>query len=310
MKKCNEVIELMSLYIDNELDNETRNKIDEHIKTCESCKSELDALKEIVGVLGSFEEVELPLGFKEELHEKLVAEKNQNELENKTVQFRKKFAGFASSIAAGLVLVFVAGSLILTRGLLGNAPKDSNKLLMKNGGASEATLNHDNNSNIFGHEEDSQIEILFNEGSKDSSQDQKYDIGAGDTKAKGFRQYDASSPVDPPSEEPALSMITALNAPSYDVYITITSSDIEKETDNINNIAHLCNIEIETYGSKDASVSSPDENKKVLSFDVDSTKYNSFVNELKKEYGVNLSLDEKLNDQDATIKVEISILKE
>jgi len=97
------IIELMSLYIDGELDSETKREFEEHIETCESCRSELYELKEIVDVLGEVEEVELPSGFKEQLHEKLVAEKKKNESESKILSFRKKFIGFAPSIAAGLV---------------------------------------------------------------------------------------------------------------------------------------------------------------------------------------------------------------
>jgi len=48
--------------------------------------------------------------------------KEENESESKILSFRKKFIGFAPSIAAGLVLVFVAASLIITRGLFGNVP--------------------------------------------------------------------------------------------------------------------------------------------------------------------------------------------
>ena len=89
---------------------------------------------------------------------------------------------------------------------------------------------------------------------------------------------------------------------------------IEKEIDNINNIAISCNIEIEVKMEKSApeydAVSSPKENKKVLSFDMDSTKYNDFVNKLKEKYGNNLSLDEETNGEGTMKKVEITVLKE
>ncbi|HHV28551.1 anti-sigma factor family protein [Acetivibrio mesophilus] len=317
MKSCSEIIELLSLYIDNELDNETKNEIDEHIKTCEICKSELDALKEIVGALGSFEEVELPSGFREELHEKLMAEKNKNELKSKTVPFKKKFVGFSSSIAAGLIMVFVAGSLIMTRGLFGNAPKDSSGVSMSlnRDKISGTALNDNSQSDEYGNENNYQVETSFN-GHDISMKARQYDGGSDAVGEEGTKEFADNSinSTAPAPEDASTYGITVAGIPIYDVYITINSSDIEKEIDNINNIAISCNIEIEVKMEKSApeydAVSSPKENKKVLSFDMDSTKYNDFVNKLKEKYGNNLSLDEETNGEGTMKKVEITVLKE
>jgi len=312
MKNCSEIIELMSLYIDNELDSETRTEFEEHIETCESCKSELYELKEIVGALGSIEEVELPSGFKEELHQKLVAEKNSNESNKKTVPFKKKFIGFASSIAAGLVLVFVAGSLIINRGLLGNAPKENNSGLMLGiyeDKATDETVFYDGNQSNQAEDNGSpRTGIQFNKGAEEAA-NEKRSGGSDNSKKEGTNEFaDASSYSITPSskavssEEPGSYGIAAVGSiPAYDAYITINSKDIEKEVDNIINIARSCNIEIiediiEVAFSSDSVVSSPDGEKKVLSFNADDTAYDNFVSKLKDEYGNALSFEEKTDD--------------
>ncbi|WP_136479561.1 anti-sigma factor [Acetivibrio thermocellus] len=329
MKNCGEIIELMSLYIDGELDSETKREFEEHIETCESCRSELYELKEIVDVLGEVEEVELPSGFKEQLHEKLVAEKKKNESESKILSFRKKFIGFAPSIAAGLVLVFVAASLIITRGLFGNVPSTNT------GGSmgieysrmmeSDQKNNKDGQYNGLKNEEDSQVSVLFNE-EPGATQSQKFYDGAEDSLQKeksedarkiensSFYEITSSSDV-PASEQPQKTYsIAATGMTVYDVNITVNSPDLEKDTDNIINIARSCNVEIEVEieksGHKSVALSGLDENKNTLNFSMDAATYENFISKLKEEYGSKLSLDEKTDDSEKTKRVEITIFKE
>ena len=115
MKSCHDILKIMSLYIDNELDNETKAQFEEHIKGCEDCCAELGKLKEVVGLLNSFEEVELPSDFKKSIHKNLSEEKN-NQKDSRSIWFAiKKYLVWASSVAAMLILAFITGNRLFNR---------------------------------------------------------------------------------------------------------------------------------------------------------------------------------------------------
>lgn len=63
--------EMMSLYIDNLLNDEERKAFEAHIHNCPECKEELNLLQSMVGDFNDFVEVELPVGFHEELMDKI-----------------------------------------------------------------------------------------------------------------------------------------------------------------------------------------------------------------------------------------------
>jgi len=111
MRKCNEINELMSLYIDNLLDDSTRAEFEEHINTCASCREELDGLKKVIELCRNVDEVELPEGFREELHQKLVAEKEKL-YKSKGTNLLGKYIRICSTIAACLLISFFAGRFI------------------------------------------------------------------------------------------------------------------------------------------------------------------------------------------------------
>jgi hypothetical protein len=73
MKSCNEIKEMISIYIDGELDSKLQNEFETHIQNCDDCRIELEELKEIVNLCGSIGEEELPEDFKQQLHGKLLA---------------------------------------------------------------------------------------------------------------------------------------------------------------------------------------------------------------------------------------------
>lgn len=81
MKSCYDVKKLMSLYIDNLLDDKTKEKFEEHIKSCEDCCAELEKLKEVVGILNSFEEVELPSDFQKVFIRSLLKKKESRRIQ-------------------------------------------------------------------------------------------------------------------------------------------------------------------------------------------------------------------------------------
>ncbi|MEW5899108.1 MAG: zf-HC2 domain-containing protein [Bacillota bacterium] len=58
--KCEEVSQLLSLYLDNELDELQRKKIDRHLHQCSSCNYDLATLARTVRIIKAVAAVEPP----------------------------------------------------------------------------------------------------------------------------------------------------------------------------------------------------------------------------------------------------------
>lgn len=69
--ECTGIKDLLSEYIDGGLDTQTREAIDEHLLTCETCNEEFISIKALVRELGSMEPVKAPDNFLEKLHERI-----------------------------------------------------------------------------------------------------------------------------------------------------------------------------------------------------------------------------------------------
>ncbi|WP_010168968.1 anti-sigma factor family protein [Candidatus Epulonipiscium viviparus] len=72
--KCD--LEQLSLYIDEELEPSQRLEIEEHLKTCDDCQSNLQLLLEIKEQLSMLDEVPLPDNFHSELMNKIAPKKH------------------------------------------------------------------------------------------------------------------------------------------------------------------------------------------------------------------------------------------
>lgn len=110
MKNCIEIKEMISLYIDHQLDDAGNVEFEEHLAQCTSCKDEYKAIMQVIEITGSVQEEELPEGFAQDLHNRLVVEKRNLENRNKTVFIRNRFIKICGSIAAMLVIVVLAKS--------------------------------------------------------------------------------------------------------------------------------------------------------------------------------------------------------
>ena len=73
--KCNECRELLSLYIDQMLDESQVKEIEEHLAVCETCRKEYNELKEMVDLLGQTEMIPVPDAFNFRLKKALKEEK-------------------------------------------------------------------------------------------------------------------------------------------------------------------------------------------------------------------------------------------
>lgn len=68
---CHQALENLSAHLDNALDSTTREELQEHLHSCASCRSELDALRACVEAVSSMDRLSAPPGFLTEVHERL-----------------------------------------------------------------------------------------------------------------------------------------------------------------------------------------------------------------------------------------------
>lgn len=73
--KCDEMQELLSLYIDNQLEESEVKAVEEHLSACSACKREYDELKEMTDFLGQAATVPVPDTFSLRLKKALKEEK-------------------------------------------------------------------------------------------------------------------------------------------------------------------------------------------------------------------------------------------
>ncbi|VAZ66456.1 MULTISPECIES: anti-sigma factor family protein [Mycobacterium] len=64
---CNELVELVSKYLDDELDARRRARFDAHLGDCEGCRHYLEQFRATVGALGRITEEELDPDFRDRL---------------------------------------------------------------------------------------------------------------------------------------------------------------------------------------------------------------------------------------------------
>ncbi len=131
MTSCMAVKENICAYLDNELSLEEIRRFEGHIESCDACRQELEEMRELVGLCTSLPQQELPDGFKSELHERLLTVAN-GQKNNVTVidrTKRLKTIKMLTSVAAGLLLIFLTGSLIkygfFQPGLTGKSEKNT-----------------------------------------------------------------------------------------------------------------------------------------------------------------------------------------
>jgi len=96
---CNEIKDMLPLYIDGELEDTEKKLVEEHIEKCENCKKELEEYKKIIYMLQNMTEEEPPKGYCKRLHEKLLKTKVE-----KKISTRSRWIKYGS-IAAAFVLV-------------------------------------------------------------------------------------------------------------------------------------------------------------------------------------------------------------
>lgn len=111
--KCNEICDKLSLYIDNELNDEEMQEMEEHFKSCENCQKELKEYKNLISLLQSLPEEEPPDGYCKRLHNKLLEKSPQLKAKkaSKIISINRSKWMKYGSIAAALVLVLLVANM-------------------------------------------------------------------------------------------------------------------------------------------------------------------------------------------------------
>ncbi|MDQ2085268.1 zf-HC2 domain-containing protein [Herbivorax sp. ANBcel31] len=111
MKDCKEIMELISGYIDDQLNETEKSKFENHIRLCDKCSEELREQMEVVSLCNDIDDVEPPKEFNKQLHNKLLKEKQKK---FPLFHVSSKHIKLVSSIAAAFLLIFVT-TQFLTR---------------------------------------------------------------------------------------------------------------------------------------------------------------------------------------------------
>lgn len=114
MIRCNEVMDHISLYISQDLDDTMRKTVEEHLDSCPQCREEYNQLMHVIGLCNALPEEELPSSFTQQLHEKLLKEETLQKRQGQLYFIPRKYIGIGATMAAGLVIAF------LLRGIAGN----------------------------------------------------------------------------------------------------------------------------------------------------------------------------------------------
>lgn len=111
---CDKALELISLYIDGELNKEEQEEIIRHMERCESCRKEYESIKEMVEELNNIDFLPLPDGY----HERLMQKINDTKVEKVDFAVKESKKGNHNNhnwkkygtMVAGLCLVAIVGA--------------------------------------------------------------------------------------------------------------------------------------------------------------------------------------------------------
>jgi anti-sigma factor RsiW len=66
---CNQLVELVTAYLDGSLDLDTRARFDVHLVECDGCENYLQQFRETVRAVGGIRDDELDPAFRDRLHD-------------------------------------------------------------------------------------------------------------------------------------------------------------------------------------------------------------------------------------------------
>lgn len=126
--KCEQAQSLMHAYVDQEINDLELKKLNEHLDSCESCTVEFEELKYMIQVMGEMDLKELPIGYEEELHQKLIVASNEVQFDQAThkkpsvlssvvdklahFKMKRRYYAYAAVPAMMLVVFFASKGLL------------------------------------------------------------------------------------------------------------------------------------------------------------------------------------------------------
>ncbi len=122
---CRVVQELISPYIDGELDRERARQLEAHVESCSECRQRLEEMKAVVQMVGALEEKELPDDFADRLQTRLEAEQVTGMIHRKRVGFSSwmKWVGMAAAAA----VIVLAIRVLSLNGLMYTSPQEKGR---------------------------------------------------------------------------------------------------------------------------------------------------------------------------------------
>ncbi|MEA4847528.1 MAG: DUF4349 domain-containing protein [Clostridiaceae bacterium] len=118
--KCETIRNMMSSYIDRDLNNIEKAEFEKHLDECEECREEYKSLFDIIAACGNLEEIELPQNFRTELHQRLNGLKKE----------KKFFGGIMGSKRMKMATGLVAAVLVIAIGIGGSYLLSDNNMNM------------------------------------------------------------------------------------------------------------------------------------------------------------------------------------
>ena len=107
---CDEIRELISLYIDNNLEEEQMIEIEKHLLVCDACKKEFEEIVLVINGMKNLTEVEIPAQFDSRLREELKKEAESSRKADKKNK-RIRYSSIAAIFLIGIFSVAMYNSI-------------------------------------------------------------------------------------------------------------------------------------------------------------------------------------------------------
>ena len=167
---CKEAQKLISLYVDNELNDTQKQLFMNHLKECEECSEELIIYKKMVETLNnSYNEEEVPSGFHSDLMDK-INNKQRNAVSNSKRNLLR-FVSIASGLVALFLVTIISVSILNDNRLRGHYDKSESDEMDTSFESEEYNLNLEDNNHTRG-ETESVDEYVMNENNKEQYVDE------------------------------------------------------------------------------------------------------------------------------------------
>ncbi len=313
VKKCTEIRDIMSLYLEGELSSDDINEVEEHVKSCDSCREELEDIKKIVELCNNLEEEELPENFKEQLHEKLVSVSGKKK--SKILSINSSYIKVASSVAAILLFAVFLRAFFLMNGSYEKSAVQSVDDLNKSRGIDGADTNSVSSGDIamksfsgdYGNEETKPTSGVA--GTKKGSSNEELKIAG---EMDGNQSF--GSIMENTVENAEITSFS-VDTPKYS-YVMKKEAKVTIEVDSLENGTKYIEDKAIAYGAEvmaekslseaqlKENLEKKDNTSKIMEYRMQYNNYVKFVDEIKNGGKVKVTEDKQVDsdDKESSIK--------